>query len=89
MQETCNLVAMAVITACIASFIILLIGKLGLRDLIIAKARVKIFSELFDCDFCLSFWTTLILAGILAIIFGQPIYLLIPLMSTPITRILI
>lgn len=71
-----------------AAFVILLIGKLGIRDNIIAKAP-KLISQLFDCDFCLSFWTSLILAIILAIFFREMNILFIPIISTPITRILI
>jgi membrane protein implicated in regulation of membrane protease activity len=71
-----------------AAFVILLIGKLGIRDNIIAKAP-KLISQLFDCDFCLSFWVSLILAVILAIFFREMNILVIPIISTPITRILI
>ena len=71
-----------------AAFAILLIGKLGMRDKIIARAP-KLVSQLFDCDFCLSFWTSLILAIILAIFFNETSIILIPIISTPITRILI
>ena len=71
-----------------AAFAILLIGKLGIRDNIIAKAP-KLISQLFDCDFCLSFWTSLILAVILAIFFREMNILFIPIISAPITRILI
>lgn len=71
-----------------AAFAILLIGKLGARDEIIARAP-KLISQLFDCDFCLSFWTSLILAIILAIFFNEMSIILIPIISTPITRILI
>lgn len=71
-----------------AAFVILLIGKLGIRDNIIAKAP-KLISQLFDCDFCLSFWTSLILAIILAIFFNEMSIIFIPIISTPITRILI
>nr|DAJ06087.1 MAG TPA: Protein of unknown function (DUF1360) [Caudoviricetes sp.] len=71
-----------------SAFIILLIGKIGIRDGIIARAP-KLISQLFDCDFCLSFWTSLILAVILAIFFREMNILFIPIISTPITRILI
>ena len=71
-----------------AAFVILLIGKLGIRDNIIVKAP-KLISQLFDCDFCLSFWTSVILAVILAIFFREMNILFIPIISTPITRILI
>ena len=71
-----------------AAFAILLSGKLGIRDNIVAKAP-KLISQLFDCDFCLSFWTSVILAIILAIFFREMNILFIPIISTPITRILI
>lgn len=71
-----------------AAFVILLIGKLGVRDEIITRAP-KLISQLFGCDFCLSFWTSLILAIILAIFFNEMSIIFIPIISTPITRILI
>lgn len=79
---------LVIIIACISAFGILLIGKLGVRDEIIARAP-KLISELFSCDFCLSFWLSLILAIILAIILNEIVVLFIPIVSTPITRILI
>jgi hypothetical protein len=83
-----TLLSALIYIALAAAFVILLIGKLGIRDNIIAKAP-KLISQLFDCDFCLSFWTSLILAIILAIFFREMNILFIPIISTPITRILI
>lgn len=71
-----------------SAFAILLIGKLGIRDSIIAIAPTPV-SKLFECDFCLSFWASLILAVILAIFFREISVLFIPILSTPITRILL
>lgn len=71
-----------------SAFTILLIGKLGIRDNVIAKAP-KLISQLFDCDFCLSFWVSLILAVILAIIFSDLSIIFIPILSAPITRVFI
>ena len=59
-----------------------------MRDEIIIKAP-KLISQLFDCDFCLSFWTSLILAIILAIFINEIDIIFISIISTPITRILI
>lgn len=83
-----TLLSALIYIALAAAFAILLIGKLGIRDNIIAKAP-KLISQLFDCDFCLSFWMSLILAVILAIFFREMNILFIPIISTPITRILI
>lgn len=80
--------SIAIIIACISAFIILFAGKTGMRDEIIARAP-KLISQLFNCDFCLSFWTSFILAIILAIFFNEIRLLFIPIVSTPITRILI
>lgn len=87
-MPTVYFISIAIIIACISAFIILFAGKTGMRDEIIARAP-KLISQLFDCDFCLSFWTSLILAIILAIFFGEMSIILIPIVSTPITRILI
>ena len=83
-----TLLSALIYIALAAAFIILLIGKLGIRDNIIAKSP-KLISQLFDCDFCLSFWASLILAVILVIFFREMNILFIPIISTPITRILI
>lgn len=82
------IICAAIIVACASAFGILLIGKLGVRDEIIIKAP-KLISQLFECDFCLSFWASLILAIILAIFFREFIFIFIPIISTPITRFLI
>lgn len=71
-----------------AAFAILLAERLGIRDKIVAEAP-KLISQLFECDFCLSFWTSLILAIILAIFFNEMSIIFIPIISTPITRILL
>lgn len=79
------------VTACIAliaAFIILLIGKIGLREYVILVAP-RLISKLFSCDFCLSFWLAFVLAILAALICGSLIFVVIPLFSTPITRILI
>lgn len=76
------------VIALVSAFIILLIGKLGVRDEVVTKAP-KLISQLFECDFCLSFWVSLILAIILALIFREIYIILAPTMSTPITRILL
>lgn len=83
-----TLLSALIYIALAAAFVILLIEKLGIRDSIVVNAP-KLISQLFDCDFCLSFWMSLILAVILAIFFDEFSILFIPIISTPITRILI
>lgn len=71
-----------------AAFAILLLGKLGMRDCIVTKAP-KLISQLFDCDFCLSFWVAVVISSFLAILFCEVSLLFIPVLSTPITRFLL
>lgn len=88
MSEIRGLMEYALSVACIVSFIVLLMGKLGIRDAVVGKAP-KLISELFGCDFCLSFWISAILAVSIALTSQRPEALLIPLISTPIARFLL
>lgn len=63
-------------------------SKIGWRDEIIARAP-KLISKLFDCDFCLSFWLSLIYAIVLAIALDDINIVFTPTLSTPLTRILL
>ena len=78
----------SILIASASAFGILLIGRLGLRDEIVMRAP-RLISQLFECDFCLSFWVSLILAVILALVLPDASILITPLISTPLTRILI
>ena len=89
MSTLYTLVAFIVVVALLSAFMILLMGRIGLRDTIIMKVPSKTLSELFSCDFCLGFWLSAILATYIAIYEGEPIYLTIPLFSTPIIRLLV
>lgn len=84
MSEICTIIEIALLSA----FFILLAGKTGVREKIVCKAP-KLISELFSCDFCLSFWTSVVFALLFAVFLREPVILLYPLFSTPITRILI
>ncbi len=77
-----------IITSLLSAFIILLITKLGLRDFII-ESGPAIISKMFNCDFCLSFWTNMIIAMVLTSLTGQINLLVLPIFTAPITRILI
>ena len=77
-----------VIVALLAAFIILLITKLGIREWVQIHG-LKLFSKMFGCNFCLSFWTGYCVAIILAIVTLNPLLLAVPFCSTPLTRILL
>ena len=88
MPEIYYIVYAAIIIACISAFFILFISRIGLRDRFIERSP-KLISKMFGCDFCLSFWTGLFISIVFAI-FTQDILLIgLPIMTTPITRILL
>lgn len=80
------------INSLISAFIFILIAKLGLRERIIIHST-KIISELFDCDFCLSWWLNLIVALCMWSIgvYDYSIFMciFIPVCGTPLTRLII
>ena len=88
MPEIYNLIAWTIVIALASAFFILLISKIGARDFIIEQGP-KLLSEMFSCDFCLSFWTSFILAVILALLTLSPGLLVVSFISTPITRFLL
>ena len=71
-----------------AAFGIMLISKLGVRDKVIMEAP-KLISELFSCDFCLSWWTCLFLSIIASAVTGLWLILCVAVLATPLTRRLI
>jgi hypothetical protein len=78
-----------ILLALYASFIILLITKLGWRE----KVQIygpKLISDMFNCDFCISFWTCFVLS-VLLFTFGDGdwVVLFYPLFASPIVRLLI
>ena len=91
MSEVYQIVFLAkvLISALASSFAILLIGKIGLRDEIIMRSRNRLVSQMFSCDFCLSFWTNTALGTYLFCVTGNPKWLVVSIFATPITRLMI
>lgn len=80
-----------VITALIVAFVILFLGKTGLRLKIrdyCDKKRLRLIADMIDCDFCLSFWLCVIIL-ICSFLFGHSVSLLVLVCSPPITRFLV
>lgn len=77
-----------VIVALIASFIVLLLSKVGVLEWMQINGS-EIISKLASCHFCLSFWIGLIVAVIFAVITANPILVLVPICSSPISRMLL
>ena len=81
-------IAQTIAVALYSAFVILFMMKTGIRERVQIKGS-RIVSKLFSCDFCLSFWVALVLSIISAIFTKQIEFILIPFLSTPLTRILI
>lgn len=77
-----------IITALLSAFVILLITKIGLRDFVIEQGP-KLISKMFNCDFCLSFWTNVFIALIMAASTGCLSFIIIPIFAAPVTRVFI
>lgn len=84
-----DVLMLAFFSGLMSAFVILLMGRTGFRDYIVSNSSIKLFSELFACDFCLSFWCNLACAIGVAFVDGNCTYLLLPFLSTPITRSLL
>jgi hypothetical protein len=81
----------AIVVALIATFIILFLGKTGLRIRLrdyYDKIGISILADMLDCDFCLSFWTCVIVAMFLWTFGYKPDFLVL-LCAPPITRYLL
>lgn len=75
------------LVALLATFVDLLLKKIEVVKWVRINGNA-FFSEMFNCDFCLSWWTCLLICIIMAIITQNFQYLFLAPFSTPITRIL-
>lgn len=73
------------IVALFAAWCILLLRKLGVIEWVQAYACLTL-SRLASCDFCLSWWTCVVVSCVIAMLLEQWLVLLVPFVSTPITR---
>lgn len=81
-----------VVIALLVAFIVLFTSISGLRD----KARdwcdkynVSIIAKMLNCDFCFSFWVSVIISTIFMTLSKDISYMFIPILSTPLTRFLL
>jgi hypothetical protein len=76
------------VVSLLSAFIILFLSKTGLRDDFIITSP-GLLSEMFSCDFCFSFWTAMIICIVSSVYYWDAYLLLLPFVTTPITRVLI
>lgn len=83
-----NTLELSVVIACQAAFILLLAKKVGVIERIQIYGN-DLFAELASCNFCLSWWTCLIIS-VMAAIGAQDLSVIVcAFIATPITRILL
>lgn len=71
------------------TFSILFIGKIGLRDMVIERSPILLVSKLFDCDFCLSFWASMLFSIVCVCLTNDLAFMVVPFFSAPIIRFLL
>lgn len=77
-----------VIISLISAFVILFITKTGYRTWLSERAP-KLIYEMLNCDFCLSFWISVVVT-LAFMTLGLPwYYIFLPVLTTPITRFLL
>ena len=81
----------AIVIALMAAFVILFLGKTCLRTKLrdyYDKIGISVLADMLDCDFCLSFWTCLVIAMFLWAFDYKPDFLVL-FCAPPITRYLL
>lgn len=87
-MSTVYYLVLVVLIALAVTFIIQFAEKRGYRDRAIDNTR-GLLQEMLKCDFCLGFWTSLILSIIVLAVLGNWWILFAPVFTTPIIRFLL
>ena len=80
-----EIIVITIAIALCAAFAILLMDKIGFREEVQVRAP-RLISEMFSCDFCLSWWTCLVMASVIALLDGNLLITFAAVAATPITR---
>ncbi len=87
-MSTVYYLVLVVLIALAVTFIIQFAEKRGYRDRAIDNTK-GLLQEMLKCDFCLGFWTSLILSIIVLAVLGNWWILFAPVFTTPIIRFLL
>lgn len=79
-----EILLISAIVGCISAFILLLVNKLGLIEMLQVHGN-DIMSELASCDFCMSWWMCLVIS-LFVIVIDPTTGFFIPFIATPICR---
>ena len=88
MIELSYILELAVFVALLAAMMVLLVKKWGIAEWIQIHGD-KFLSKLFSCDLCMSFWAAMCFAIVLCCYHDSVEWLLLPFLTTPITRMLV
>ena len=86
--ETMEKIEIILMVACAAAFVVLLVKKWGIAEWMQVHGD-RILSELFSCDLCMSFWASVMISFALLCMTEDLTVLLVPIFTTPITRMLV
>ena len=79
--------AIIIMVALAAAFVVLLTKKWGIAEWYQVHGG-EFLSRLFACDFCMSFWASVVLFAFVAALMGDAFYYVGPAITTPLTRML-
>lgn len=81
-----QLIGYIIIVSCVAAWILSLAYKWRIIERVIVKTKIDMIHKMFSCDFCLSWWTAWVLTAALFCLTGDIHTLIVPFVSTCITR---
>lgn len=86
-----EILIVSVLIACIAAFIVTLMHKWGAVEYMQVHADdfPEVVNKLFSCDFCLSWWVSVIISIVLAITMSYLLVLLCPFVATPVAKFIL
>lgn len=84
-MEIVIFLALAIIIAMLCAFCLILMRKWEIIEYVQVNGN-EFFAKMFSCDFCLSFWASVIVSIIFAVSMQDIRILLMPFVTTPITR---
>ena len=79
---------LVVAVALMAAFVVLLVKKWGWAEWMQIHGD-RYTSKLFSCDLCMSFWAAMVICVGLACWNNEPLFVIVPMFSTPISRMLV
>lgn len=82
-----NLLFAALLTGCLTSWVVILLRKLGILEILQVQGN-KIISKLASCDYCLNWWLSWCVVVVALVVTGEWWLVGVPFFSTTIGRLL-